>query len=118
MPRVKGGKATRKRHKRVLKEAKGYEHARSRSYRKAVETLNRAREQAYSGRKQKKRQFRRLWIQRINAACRERGLTYSRFIHALSGAGVELDRKALAELAYSDPAAFNELAELVRGESG
>ena len=118
MARVKGGKATRKRHKRVMKAAKGYEHARSRSYRRAVETLNRAREFAYSGRKQRKRQFRRLWIQRINAACRERGLSYSRFIHALSSAGVGLDRKTLAELAYSDPAAFDAVVELARSESG
>jgi len=118
MARVKRGKVGKRRHKRVLKQAKGYEQLRSRSYRKAVETLNRAREQAYSGRKQKKRQFRRLWILRINAACRERGLTYSRFIHALPGAGIELDRKALAEIAYSDPAAFDRLAELTRSESG
>ena len=118
MARVKGGKATKKRHKRIMKAAKGYEQARSRSYRRAIETVNRAREAAYSGRKQKKRRFRRLWIQRINAACRERGLSYSRFIHALSRAGVEVDRKALAELAYSDPAAFDAVAELARSESG
>lgn len=118
MARVKRGKVRKRRHKRVLKQAKGYEQARSRSYRRAAETLNRAREHAYSGRKLKKRQFRRLWIQRINAACRERGLTYSRFIHALPHAGVELDRKVLAELAYSDPAAFDKLAELARSESG
>ena len=118
MARAKRGKATRKRHKRVLKQAKGYEHARSRSYRRAAETLDRAREMAYSGRKGKKRQFRRLWILRINAACRERGLTYSRFMHALSSSGIELDRKALAEIAYSDPGAFDTLSELARGESG
>jgi len=118
MARVKGGKATKKRHKRLMKEARGYDGTRSRTYKKAAEAVRHAREQAYSGRKEKKRQFRRLWIQRINAACRERGLNYSRFIHALAGAGVELDRKAIAEIAYSDSAAFDKLVELTRGESG
>jgi large subunit ribosomal protein L20 len=111
MARVKRGVAAAKGRKRVLKLAKGYYGGRSKLVRTATEAVNKAGVYAYVGRKQRKREFRRLWIVRINAACREQGLSYSRFIAGLKSAGVEMDRKVMAELAVSDPAAFTELVK-------
>ena len=111
MARVKRGVARRRRHKRTLDEARGYYGARSRLVRVAREAVERGMRYAYRDRKQRKRQFRRLWIVRINAAAREFGLSYSRFINGLLRAGVEVDRKVLADLAVHDPAAFGALAE-------
>ncbi len=109
MPRATNAPASRKRRKRVLAQAKGYRGFRSKNFRYAKDAVTKAKQYAYRDRKVRKRTFRRLWVQRINAACRERGLTYSRFIEGLSAAGVELDRKIMAELAVSDPAAFDEI---------
>ena len=111
MPRVKRGVTAHARHKKVLKEAKGYYGARSRVYRVAKQAVIKAGQYAYRDRRQKKRQFRALWIVRINAAAREQGLSYSRLIHGLKASGVELDRKILAEIAYSDGDAFKALAD-------
>ena len=99
---------------RVLKRAKGYYGARSKLYRVAREAVEKAAVYAYTGRKQRKRQFRSLWIARINAAAREHGLSYSRLINGLKRAGVEVDRKILAQLAIEDPKGFGELAELAK----
>ena len=112
MPRVKRSVTARKRRRRVLKRAKGYYGARSKLYRVAREAVEKAGVYAYMGRKQRKRQFRSLWIARINAAAREHGLSYSRLINGLKRAGVEVDRKILAQLAIEDPKGFGELAEL------
>ena len=117
MPRVKRSVVARKRRRRVLKAAKGYYGARSRLHRVAREAVERAERYAYRDRKQRKRQFRALWITRINAASREHGLSYSRFMNGLKGAGVEVDRKILAQLAVSDPKAFSELAALAKGRA-
>ncbi len=117
MPRAKGGAKTRQRRKKVLKQAKGYWGGRHRLYKSANETVLRAGAFAYRHRKQKKRAARSLWIVRINAACREAGLTYSRFMAALKKAGILLDRKVLAELAVNDPAAFTKLTETVRAQA-
>ena len=117
MPRAKGGPKTRQRRKKILKKAKGYVGGRRKLYRTAAETVLRAGAFAYRHRKQKKRTQRALWIIRINAACREAGLSYSRFMAALKQAGVVLDRKVLAELAVSDPAAFARLAETARAQA-
>ncbi len=106
MPRTKGGPKTRRRHKRLLKRAEGYWGARRKLFTIAKETVDRALAYAYVGRKQKKRQFRRLWIVRINAAIRPLGMSYSRFISALNVANIEIDRKVLSDLAHQDPAAF------------
>jgi large subunit ribosomal protein L20 len=106
--------AARKRRKRVLKRAKGYYGARSKLYGVAREAVEKAAVYAYTGRKQRKRQFRSLWIARINAAARENGLSYSRLINGLKAAGVEVDRKILAQLAIDDPKGFGELAELAK----
>ena len=114
MARVKRGVAARKRRNRVLKQAKGYSGARSKLHGTAQEAVDKAGVYAYRDRKQRKRVFRRLWIARINAACREHGLSYSRFIDGLKKGGIEMDRKVLAELAISDPQAFAELAERVK----
>ncbi len=114
MPRAKGGAKTRQRRKKVLKQAKGYFGGRRKLYKTAVETVLRAGAFAYRGRKQKKRRARALWIVRVNAACRQLGLSYSVFMNGLKKAGVELDRKVLAELAVSDPAAFAKLADTAR----
>ena len=116
MPRAKGGAKTRQRRKKVLKKAKGYFGGRRKLYRPAAETVLRAGVFAYKGRKQKKRVFRSLWIVRVNAACRKVGLSYSVFIAGLKKAGIELDRKILAELAVHDPAAFGKLAETARAQ--
>jgi len=111
MPRAKGGANTRQRRKKVLKKAKGYFGGRRKLYRTAKETVLRAGAFAYRDRRQKKRLARSLWIVRINAACREIGLSYSTFMNSLKKAGVLLDRKILAELAVNDPGAFAKLAE-------
>lgn len=110
MPRVKHGVATRRRKKKLLKQARGYWGAKSRLYRTAQEAVNRARVYAYRDRRNRKRDFRSLWIVRINAAAHLHGLSYSRLIHGLSKAGVEINRKLLAELAVQEPAAFAAVA--------
>ncbi|PYN72199.1 MAG: 50S ribosomal protein L20 [Candidatus Rokuibacteriota bacterium] len=117
MPRAKGGSKTRQRRKKVLKKAKGYFGGRRKLYRTAAETVLRAGAFAYRGRKQKKRAARSLWIVRINAACRQVGLSYSKFMAALKKAGIQLDRKVLAELAVNDPPAFAKLTETARAQS-
>ena len=111
MPRVKRGVTAHKRHKKVLKAAKGYYGARSRVFRVAKQAVIKAGQYAYRDRRQRKRQFRALWIQRINAASRECGLSYSKFINGLKKASVEVDRKILADIAVYDKAAFAALAE-------
>ena len=117
MPRAKGGPKTRRRRKKILKQAKGFVGGRRKLYRTAAETVLRAGAFAYRHRKQKKRTRRALWIVRINAACREAGLSYSRFMAALKKAGVLLDRKVLAELAVSDPGAFAKLTETAKAQA-
>ncbi len=114
MPRTKGGPKTRQRRKKVLKKAKGYFGGRRKLYRTAKETVLRAGAFAYRGRKQKKRRARSLWIVRVNAACRQVGLSYSVFMAGLKRAGILLDRKMLADLAVNDPASFAKLAEAAR----
>jgi len=118
MPRAKGGSKTRQRRKKILKQAKGYVGGRHRLYRTAAETVLRAGAFAYRDRRQKKRLARGVWIVRINAACRQVGLSYSRFMAGLKKAGIGLDRKVLAELAVSDPAAFAKLAETAKAKAG
>lgn len=115
MPRVKRGVTARARHKKVLKQAKGYYGARSRVYRVAKQAVIKAGQYAYRDRRQRKRQFRALWIVRINAAARECGLSYSRFMDGLKKASVEIDRKVLADLAVRDKEAFAELARIAQG---
>jgi large subunit ribosomal protein L20 len=115
MPRVKRGVTARARHKKVLKQAKGYYGARSRVYRVAKQAVIKAGQYAYRDRRQRKRQFRALWIVRINAAAREFGLSYSRFMDGLKKASVEIDRKVLADLAVRDKDAFAELARIAQG---
>ncbi len=114
MPRVKRGVAARRRRKRILKDAKGYFGGRSKLHRVAREAVEKAWQYAYRDRKQRKREFRALWIARINAAARENGLSYSRLIRGLKNAGIEVDRKILAQLAVSDPKAFADLAEMAK----
>ena len=114
MARIKGGLNAKKRHNRVLKLAKGYRGARSKQYRVAKQSVMRALTSAYAGRKQKKRQYRQLWIARINAAARINGLSYSKFMYGLKNAGVELNRKILADMAVNDKAGFASLAELAK----
>jgi large subunit ribosomal protein L20 len=116
MPRTKGGYKTRQRRNRILKMAQGYWGARRKFYAVARETVDRALAYAFTGRKLKKRQFRALWIQRINAAVRPQGLNYSRFIHGLDKAGVELDRRALADLAATQPAAFCAVVDVAKAQ--
>ena len=113
MPRVKRGTKTRRRHKKLLKLAKGNVGGRRRGYRQARETVEKGLVYAYRDRKVRKRDFRSLWIVRINAAARLHGLSYSRLIQGLKKAGVDLDRKVLADLAVRDPAAFGDLARIV-----
>ena len=110
MPRVKRGVTARKRHNKVLKAAKGYYGARSRVFRVAKQAVTKAGQYAYIGRKQRKRQFRALWIARINAAARDNGLSYSRFINGLKKAEINLDRKVLADIAVFDKEGFAQLA--------
>ena len=109
MARVKRGVAAKKRHKKVLKQAKGYYGNKSRSYRAANEQLLHSGQYAFRDRRAKKGEFRRLWIQRINAGCRQNDMSYSRFIAGLNAAGVDVNRKVLADLAITDPAAFSVL---------
>ncbi len=111
MARVKGAMATRKRRKKVLKLAKGYFGGKSRLFRTAKEAVMKSGQYAYIGRKQKKRDFRRLWITRISAGCRANGVNYSTFMNGLKKAGIELNRKMLSEIAIADPAAFAKLVE-------
>jgi large subunit ribosomal protein L20 len=117
MPRVKRGVAKRRRHNRILKEAKGYFGSRHRLFKVARETVERAWTYAYRDRKQRKREFRSLWIARINAAAREHGVSYSQLIDGLHKAGVEIDRKNLADLAVADPQAFAALVQQARAKS-
>ncbi len=117
MPRVKRGVAARKRRNRVLNEAKGYYGGRRNLIKTAREAVEKGWKYAYRDRKQRKRQFRALWIVRINAAAREHGLSYSRLMNGLKLAGVEVDRKVLAQLAVSDPQAFAVLAELAKSKA-
>jgi len=114
MPRVKSTVASRQRRKKVLQAAKGYRGGRSKLYRTAQESVNRARAYAYHGRKLRKRDMRRLWITRINAAARLNGLSYSKFMKGISQAGIDLDRKILAELAVKDASAFAQIAEAAK----
>ena len=116
MARIKGGLGAKKRHNRVLKLAKGYRGARSKQYRVAKQSVMRALTSSYAGRKQRKRQFRQLWIARINAAARMNGLSYSKFMHGLKLAEVQLDRKILADMAVNDAAGFASLVEPAKGK--
>ena len=114
MARIKGGMNAKKRHNRVLKMAKGYRGARSKQYRVAKQSVMRALTSSYAGRRERKRQFRQLWIARINAAARINGLPYSVFMHGLKLAGVDLNRKVLADMAVNDAEGFAKLAELAK----
>lgn len=116
MARIKGGLNAKKRHKRVLKLAKGYRGARSKQYRIAKQSVMRALASSYAGRKQRKRQFRQLWIARINAAARLNGLSYSRFMYGLKLADINIDRKMLAEMAVNDAEGFTALAEVAKSK--
>ena len=116
MARIKGGLNAKKRHNRVLKLAKGYRGARSKQYRVAKQSVMRALTSSYAGRKERKRQFRQLWIARINAAARMNGLSYSKFMYGLKLAGVEMNRKVLADMAVNDAAGFTKLAEVAKSK--
>ena len=115
MPRVKRGTKRRARRKKILERASGYYLTKSKLYRSAKESVERGLKFAYSGRKQKKRQYRSIWIVRIGAAAKLNGLSYNQFIHGLKKAGVELDRKILADIAVNDPAGFTSLATQAKG---
>lgn len=114
MARVKRGVTTHRRHKKILKLAKGYRGSKSKLYRVANQQVMKSGNYAYAHRKLKKREFRQLWIARINAAARDNGISYSRMVHGLKVAGVDINRKVLSDIAISDPAAFSELAELAK----
>ena len=114
MPRVKRGTKRRQRRKKILERASGYFLTKSKLYRAAKESVERGLKFAYSGRRQKKRQFRSIWIVRIGAAAKQHGISYNRFISGLKKAGVELDRKILAEIAVNDPQGFGALAETAK----
>ena len=114
MARIKGGMNAKKKHNRVLKLAKGYRGARSKQYRVAKQSVMRALTSSYAGRKQRKRQFRQLWIARINAATRMNGLSYSKFMHGLKLAGVDINRKMLSEMAISEPEVFKALVDVAK----
>ncbi|MDD6429272.1 50S ribosomal protein L20 [Candidatus Weimeria sp. HCP3S3_B5] len=116
MARVKGGLNARKKHNKVLKAAKGYRGARSKQYRVAKQSVMRALTTAYAGRKQKKRQFRQLWIARINAAARINGISYSVLMHGLKLAGVDINRKMLSDMAVSDAEGFAKLCDLAKSK--
>lgn len=116
MARIKGGLNAKKKHNRILKMAKGYRGARSKQYRVAKQSVMRALTSSYAGRKERKRQFRQLWIARINAAARMNGLSYSRFMYGLKLAGVDMNRKMLAEMAVNDADGFKTLAELAKSK--
>ncbi len=118
MPRVKRGTHRRASRKKTLEQASGYFLTKSKLYRAAQEAVERALKFAYTGRKNKKRDYRSLWIVRINAACRASGITYSRFMHGLKTAGVNLDRKVLADLAMNDPNGFRALADQAKAALG
>lgn len=119
MARVKNGAVTKARHKKVLKEAKGYFGSKHRLYKTAKEQLMHSGQYAFRDRKQKKREFRKLWITRINAACRQNDISYSRFIEGLTKAGVEINRKMLSEIAINDPKMFSELVKTAKdGKAG
>ena len=118
MPRVKRGTKRRAKRKKLLERASGYFLTKSKLYRAAKEAVDRGLKFAYSGRKQRKRQYRSLWIVRISAAAKLNGISYSQFVHGLKKAGVELDRKILADLAVKDPGAFKSLAEQAKGALG
>ena len=113
MARIKGAVNSRKKHKRTLKLARGYFGARSKQYRAAKQAVMRAMASAFAGRKQTKREYRRLWITRINAAARIHGLSYSQFMHGLKQKGIDINRKMLAEMAVNDASAFAKLAQSV-----
>ena len=114
MARIKGGLNAKKKHNRVMKLAKGYRGAKSKQYRVAKQSVMRALASSYAGRKERKRQFRRLWIARINAAARMNGLSYSKMMHGLKVAGIDINRKMLAEMAVNDAEGFKTLAELAK----
>ncbi|MBC7251548.1 MAG: 50S ribosomal protein L20 [Anaerolineae bacterium] len=114
MARVKGGPRTRRRHKKILRMTKGQRGTKHRLFRRANEAMMKSQWYAYRDRRNRKRDMRRLWIARINAAARQNGLSYSKFIHGLKAAGVEIDRKMLAEMAVTDAPAFTKLAELAK----
>ena len=116
MARVKGGLNAKKKHNRALKLAKGYRGARSKQYRVAKQSVMRALTSSYAGRKERKRQFRQLWIARINAAARINGLSYSKFMYGLKQAGVEMNRKILSDMAINDAEGFAKLAELAKSK--
>jgi len=116
MARVKGGLGAKKRHNRTLKLAKGYRGARSKQYRVAKQSVMRALTSSYAGRKERKRQFRQLWIARINAAARINGLSYSQFMHGLKLANVDLNRKVLADMAVTDAVGFAKLVEVAKSK--
>ena len=116
MARIKGGLNAKKKHNRVLKLAKGYRGARSKQYRVAMQSVMRALTESYKGRKQKKRQFRQLWIARINAAARINGLSYSKFMYGLKLANIDLNRKVLSEMAVNDAEGFAKLAEVAKSK--
>ena len=119
MARVKNGAVTKARHKKVLKQAKGYFGSKHRLYKTAKEQLMHSGQYAFRDRKQKKREFRKLWITRINAACRQNDISYSRFIEGLTKAGVEVNRKMLSEIAINDPKAFTDLVKVAKdGKAG
>ena len=116
MARIKGGLNAKKKHNRVLKLAKGYRGARSKQYRVAKQSVMRALTSSYAGRKERKRQFRQLWIARINAAARMNGISYSQMMHGLKVSGVEINRKMLAEMAVNDAAGFAALVEVAKSK--
>ncbi|MCQ2518070.1 MAG: 50S ribosomal protein L20 [Lachnospiraceae bacterium] len=116
MARIKGGLNAKKKHNRVLKLAKGYRGARSKQYRIAKQSVMRALTSSYAGRKQRKRQFRRLWIARINAAARMNGLSYSKFMYGLKLAEIDINRKMLAEMAVNDASGFSALADIAKSK--
>ena len=116
MARIKGGLNAKKKHNRVLKLAKGYRGARSKQYRVAKQSVMRALTSTFAGRKEKKRQFRRLWIARINAAARLNGLSYSKFMYGLKLAQIDINRKMLSEMAISDPEGFASLVEVAKSK--
>ena len=116
MARIKGGMNARRKHNKVLKLAKGYRGARSKQYRVAKQSVMRALTSSYAGRKERKRQFRQLWIVRINAAARMNGLSYSKFMYGLKLAGIDMNRKMLAEMAVNDAEGFTTLAEVAKSK--
>ena len=118
MARIKGGMNAKRKHKKILKLAKGYRGARSKQYRVAKQSVMRALAESYKGRKQRKRDFRKLWIARINAAARLNGLSYSKFMHGLKLAEIDLNRKILSEMAINDPSGFADVAAIAKEKLG